>query len=348
MKQKRQIISILILIISIICSLIFIPWMSVRALFTPLPDTVQKQVDATEKLGLDGIIVYIDQGSEEPVFYTTGFADRDAQIAIEPNDLFKIASISKLYIAVAAVKLIDDQLLSLDSTLAELLPELETRIEYADQITLRMMIQHRSGIPDWVEDPEFPWDRSVTDVDEVLEFVLDDPANFKPDARYEYSNTNYLLIGKIIDKTLGYSYKEYIREVILEPLGLKNTYGSLREAGADNVISGYTVEYEGDVKLLDFVAPGGSMVATAEDVGIFIRALNDGSLLTDEEQALYSSVYVYGHTGLLPGYSSIAEYHADIDTVVVQFVNTSGGETWSVTQIMYNRILRILRNQNGQ
>ncbi len=348
MKRKKRIISVLILTISIVCSAIFIPWMSVRALFTPLPDTVQEQVEAAEKLGLDGIIVYVDQGSKEPVFYTAGFADRDAQVAIDQDDLFKIASISKLYIAVAAVKLIDDQLLSLDSTLAQLLPELDGRIEYADVITLRMMLQHRSGIPDWIKDPEFPWDRSVTGVDEVLAFALDKPADFEPDARYEYSNTNYLLIGKIIDKTLGYSYKEYIREVILEPLGLTHTYGSLSEAGADNVISGYTVEYDGDVKLLDFVAPGGSMVATAEDVGIFIRALNDGSLLTDEEQALYSSVYVYGHTGLLPGYSSIAEYHADIDTVVVQFVNTSGGETWSVTQIMYNRIVKILRKQDKQ
>ena len=346
MKQKKRIISILVITVSIVCSVIFIPWTSLRAMFTPLPDTVQEQVNSATKLGLDGIIVYIDQGSQEPVFYTAGFSDRDAQTEIGPNDLFKIASISKLYIAVAAVKLIDDQKLSLDSTLAELLPELDGRIEYADMITLRMMLQHRSGIPDWVEDPEFPWDRSVTDVDEVLAFVLDDPADFKPDARYKYSNTNYLLIGKIIDKTLGYSYKEYIRQEILKPLGLTHTYGSLSEAGADNVISGYTVEYDGDVKLLDFVAPGGSMVATAEDVGIFLRALNDGSLLTDTEQALYSTVYVYGHTGLLPGYSSIAEYHADIDTVVVQFVNTSGGQTWSVTQIMYNRIVKILQKQN--
>ncbi len=121
----------------------------------------------------------------------------------------------------------------------------------------------------------------------------------------------------------------------------------MSEAGADKVFSGYTVEYEGDVKMLDFVAPGGSMVATAEDVGIFLKALNDGSLLNDEEQAIYSSVYVYEHTGLLPGYSSIAKYYKDTDTVVVQFVNTSGGETWNITEIVYNRIVRILRNKMG-
>ena len=67
------------------------------------------------------------------------------------------------------------------------------------------------------------------------------------------------------------------------------------------------------------------MVATAEDVGIFIRALNDGSLLTDSEEAIYSSVYEYEHTGLLSGYSSIARYYEDMDAVVVLFANTSGG-----------------------
>ena len=87
------------------------------------------------------------------------------------------------------------------------------------------------------------------------------------------------------------------------------------------------------------------MVATAEDVGIFLRALNDGSLLNDKEQAIYSSIYVYEHTGLLPGYSSIAKYHKDIDAVVVQFVNTSGGYSWNVSEKINNRIVKILKRR---
>jgi hypothetical protein len=71
-------------------------------------------------------------------------------------------------------------------------------------------------------------------------------------------------------------------------------------------------------------------------------------LLNDEEQAIYSSVYVYDHTGLLPGYSSIARYYKDIDAVVVLFVNTSGGDTWNITEIVYNRIVKILQKENGQ
>ncbi len=348
MKRKKLIVIIIVLIVSIACVVVFVPWDILMVRISPLPNTVQEQVERAAEFKLDGVIVYVSQSSDESSLFAAGWQNRGSKTPMDPNALFKIASISKLYIAVAAVKLVDNQVLSLDSTLAVLLPEVDGRIENADSITLRMLLQHRSGIPDWIEAPDFPWDESITNVDDVLEFVLDDPADFKPDAKYDYSNTNYLLIGKIIDRTLGYSYKKYIKEQILVPLGLTNTFSSMEEAGADNVVSGYVIGYEGDVKMLDFVAPGSEMVATAEDVGIFLRALNDGSLLTDSEEAIYSSVYEYEHTGLLSGYSSIARYYEDIDAVVVLFANTSGGKSWGIVKAVYDRIIRILRNQNIQ
>ena len=112
---------------------------------------------------------------------------------------------------------------------------------------------------------------------------------------------------------------------------------------AREVTSGYDSHYDKDVKMLDFVSPGGSMVATAQDVGIFLRALNVGSLLNKDEQAIYSFIYEYEHTGLLPGYQSIARYHKDIDAVVIQFVNTSGGDMWTISEIVYNRVIKILK-----
>ncbi len=87
------------------------------------------------------------------------------------------------------------------------------------------------------------------------------------------------------------------------------------------------------------------MVATAQDVGVFLRAFNDGTLLNDDEQAIYSSIYEYGHKGWLLGYQSITRYHEDIDAVVVQFVNTTGGDSELLTIVVYNRIVRILGRQ---
>jgi hypothetical protein len=124
----------------------------------------------------------------------------------------------------------------------------------------------------------------------------------------------------------------------------------------DDVVSGYWYQYDDDLRSLDYIVPGGSMIATAQDVGIFLRALNDGSLLTDAEQAIYSSIYEYEHTGWVSGYYSIARYYKDIDTVVVQFVNTTGGDTWGlsditggkalgISNIIYDRIVGILHRQ---
>jgi CubicO group peptidase (beta-lactamase class C family) len=241
--------------------------------------------------------------------------------------------------------------LSLDETLADYLPELVGRIEYADQITLRMMVQHRSGIPNFTDVAGFDWFTPQTDEDKNLELILDKPADFKPDTRYSYSNSNYLLLGRILDKVLGYSHHQYVYDEILAPLGLTNTYFTLDEVEYDDVVSGYWYEYDDDLRFL-----GGSMIATAQDVGIFLRALNDGSLLNDNEQAIYSSIYEYEHTGWVPGYFSVARYHEDIDTVVIQFVSTTGGDTWgtanaiggkttAISNIVYNRIVKILHRQ---
>jgi len=345
MKQTKPLLKIIIPIIAIICAVVFIPWVMVRASLAPLPHTIQEAIDNALAYKLDGVIVYVDQKGKPPAFYSAGWKDKENKVPADPKALFKIASISKLYIAVATAKIINSQKLSLNDTLAKLLPELAGRIENANQITLRMLLQHRSGIPDWIKDPNFPWDNPPTDVNKVLELVLDEPSDFKPDSHYEYSNTNYLLIGKILDKTLGFKHQQYIKNEILTPLGLTHTFSLLSEVDTREVCSGYDSHYDKDVKMLDFVSPSGSMVATAQDVGIFLRALNDGSLLNKEEQAMYSSIYKYEHTGLLPGYQSIARYHKDIDAVVIQFVNTSGGNAWTTSEILYNNIIKILRNK---
>jgi len=329
--------------VAIISTMVFAPWIIIKAWILPLPDTIHEQVNEAIGHGFDGIIVYVDEGGKPPAFYTAGWNDRKNKIPAKPQALFKIASISKLYVAVAVTKLVNDKRLSLDKTLAEYFPELKGRIENAEKITVRMMVQHRSGIPNFTDYPGF-WADQPKSNGEMLELALDLPANFEPDEEYAYSNTNYLLLSKLIDKVVGYYHHQYIKEEILMPLELNNTFSSLNEVNIDDVMSGYYVGIESDLKTDER-----GMVATAEDVGIFLRALNDGSLFEDGEQEIYSSIYVYEHTGLVPGYQSIAKYHKDIDAIVIQFVNTTNfdGYTWTTSEIVYNRIVKILRRKKA-
>jgi len=337
-KKIKKILRILLPIVTII-SMFFVPWVLLRVWLAPLPDTVQEQVTEATKLGFDGIIVYVEQGGKEPDFYTAGWNNREKRIPADASSLFKIASIGKLYDAVAITKLVNDNELSLDKKLADFLPELVGRIENAEEITLRMMVQHKSGIPNFTDSPNF-WIKPPENSKDTLELVLDLPANFQPGEDYEYSNTNYLLISEIIEKELGYSKFQYIKEEILVPLGLKNTFASVHDVNMDDLMSGYYVGIEEDIKTADY----GSMIATVEDLGIFLRSLNDGSVFDNGEQEIYSSIYQYGHTGLIPGYQSIARYHQDIDAVVIQFGNTTNfeGYTWNLFEIVYNRVIKIL------
>ncbi|MCB0838050.1 MAG: beta-lactamase family protein, partial [Bacteroidetes bacterium] len=333
--KKPRLLTLTSSIVVIIITLIFLTGCSRDIIY--FPGTVQEEVDKMIDRGFDGMIVYVNQAGESS-FYSAGWKDREKQIPADPHALFKIASISKLYIAAATTQLVANEALSLDQTLAELIPEVEGKIEYADQITLKMMIQHRSGIPEYIFLPGFADSDPEDDYMTTASLVFDLPADFTPDKKYRYSNTNYLLIGEILDRTLGYSHHEYIRNHILIPLGLHNTYSLYSEVDSNEVVSGYYIGYEPDLKSIEHTRPGGSMVATAEDVGIFLRALIDGTLFSAEEQEIYSSVYEYEHTGWLHGYTSIARYHSDIDAVVVQFVNTSGKEIfWLKLERAYNR-----------
>lgn len=342
MKKTKRILRIVFIIASI-SSLWFVPWILVKAWILPLPNSVQEQLDEGIGHGFDGMIVYVDQAGKPPEFYAAGWHDRKAKIPADPNALFKIASISKLYAAVAITRLAKDKRLSLDETLADYFPELVGRIENAEKITLRLMVQHRSGIPNFTDNPAY-WQNEQENGKKALEFALDLPANFEPDKDYGYSNTNYLLLRQIIEKVIGYSHEQYIKEEILIPLGLKNTFFSLNEVDLDDVMSGYYVGIDKDFKTNE-----NGMLATAEDVGIFLRALNDGSVFEEGEQEIYSSIYEYEHGGLVPGYQSLAEYHEDIDTVVVQFMNTTDfeGYEWNLSEIVINRIVKILRRKKS-
>jgi hypothetical protein len=115
----------------------------------------------------------------------------------------------------------------------------------------------------------------------------------------------------------------------------------------EDVMSGYHVGYPHDLKTNDY-----GMHATAEDVGTFLRALNDadrqGTLFEPGEQEIYASIYEYEHSGWVPGYQSFAKYYKDIDAVVVEFYSTTDPKlyNWNLSEIINNRIVKIIRNEN--
>lgn len=311
--------------------------------FPPLAEEMNDELGRAIDIGFDGIIVHVNQAGKT-ASYSAGWGDRENLIPADPDALFKIASISKLYVAATTTMLVAEGVLSLDDTLTDMLPEVAPRIQYASTITLRMLLQHRSGIPDFVYHPDIH-NADIVENDDTYQYVLDQPANFKPGQSYGYSNSNYFLIGEILDRALGESHHQFIQDRILTPLGLADTYLLLRDANLNDVMKGYVIGVDDGDQFWkwEHVQPSGSMVASAADVAGFVKALVDGTLLTAQEQAIYSSVYEYEHTGWVPGYTSIVRYHSDIDAVVVMFVNTSFDELfWLDLERTYRRVVQVL------
>lgn len=336
-KQAKRIFRIALLVASI-GSLFLVPWRLVWAWVRPLPSTVQAQVEQALDYGFEGVIVYVDAGGQAPAWYTAGWQERSKQVPARPDALFKIGSINKLYTALAITKLVHAGRLDLDAPLASYLPELVGRIEHAERITLRMLVQHRSGIPNFTDTPDY-WAHPKERDHKKLELVLDKPADFEPGAEHAYCNTNYLLLSMIMDRTLGYPRSRYIQADILEPLGLQHTFFSLSEVPLDEVMSGYHLGHPHDLKTDEQ-----GMLATAADVGSFVRALNDGSAFGEGEQAIYTSIYELGHDGWVPGYQSFAHYHPDLEAVVVAFYSTTDPDLllWNTAEIVNGRIVKIL------
>jgi len=341
-KKRTTWIIRITLLLGTVVSLYFVPWIIVKAWILPLPETVQEQVDEAVELGLNGVIVYVDKAGAPPALYTAGWHDPKAKIPARADAYFKIASISKLFTAVAIAKLASSGKLSLDKTVADYFPELKGRIANADKITVRMLVQHRSGIPNFTDTPDY-WAAPKATSEEKLALILDKPANFAPDTDYEYCNTNYLLLTEIMDKVLGYPHFDFIQQKILNRLELKNTLRSVTEVDPDEIMSGYHVGHPHDLRSDNI-----GMVATAEDVGIFLRALNDGTLFNKDENEMYSSLYRYNHSGWVPGYMSFANYNEETDAVVVLFTNTTDRKLylWNVSEVVCRRIARILQKES--
>src|SRR5689334_10045930 len=168
-------------------------------------------------VALPGSIVHY----RNPAFSTwsgaAGLGDLRAKVAMRSHDTFRGGSLTKPFLATVTLQHVEEGTLSLDQTLIELLPEREAdRIEKAEEITLRMLLNHRSGIPEWltpevgmrvIANPAYVWT-----AEELIDLSSAQPRSFEPGQAYSYSNTNYTVLGRVLEHALGKSWRAQVRE----------------------------------------------------------------------------------------------------------------------------------------
>jgi D-alanyl-D-alanine carboxypeptidase len=164
-------------------------------------------------------------------FGASGVADLATGRVLQPSDRFQIGSITKTFVATTTLQLVEEGILNLDDKLTDRLPTSVTEwIPNANQITLRQLLNHTSGVPDYT-DVLFRWAAVNPGVffnnwqpQELVSFIDGLEASFQPGDSWQYSNTNYLLLGMVVETATNNNIAQEIRDRILEPLALTNTF----------------------------------------------------------------------------------------------------------------------------
>jgi D-alanyl-D-alanine carboxypeptidase len=306
----------------------------------------QARLNELVKAGAPGAVVLIRKGGSTKVF-AAGLADRRTRRPMRVNDRFRVASITKSFVATIVLQLVSENKLSLSDTVEQLLPGL---LPNGAQITVTELLQHTSGLYDYENDPRLyaPYLKGnlgyTWTPQKLVALALTHQPLFSPGARWSYSNTNYLVLGLIIEAVTKHKLDDELTRRILRPLGLHATrLGADRTMGSP-AAHGY---YRGrDVSQLSFsfAWAAGSMVSTAGDVAQFYRALLGGKLLGPQQLkqmettvpasgaddyglGLWHRVLTcgsgWGHPGLAVGYESFAWSSKDGRRQVVALATTT-------------------------
>jgi D-alanyl-D-alanine carboxypeptidase len=228
---------------------------------------------------------------------TAGFSDLSTGVAVQQNDLFQIGSITKTFTATTILQLVQEKKVNLDDTLSRWLPtETKSIIPNADTITIKQLLNHTSGIANYTDAPSFLDALSANPTkqlqpEELLNFVKGADPTSAPGEQFSYSNTNYILLGLVIERATGSTFSYEIRERILDPLGMRNTFIGSQEPITGSYAHGYNdLNGNGQFDVADgedvtnlnlsWAGSAGNIVSNAADLTRFGQALLSSELLS--------------------------------------------------------------------
>jgi len=299
-----------------------------------------------------GLIAYIVKEGEEEVIIKRGVSNLTTNEPVDENNFFRIASITKTFTTEAVLILADQQLIDLNATVASYLQEYN--IPGSDTITVRMLGNMTSGLVSYTADTTFykqlyflrgEW---VFCAPELIFYSSKYPLKFTPGSKYEYCNTNTVILGEIIKKVTGKSVSQVFAEEIFQPLGMENTiWPTSRYLPAP-----YTHGYSANVgSLIDvtnwnpsYGDAAGILVSNFTDLKIWAKEINEMKLLSaslkaerrgwiDEDPVNNPGQNYYGfglmkyrdwigHSGVIEGYNTQIYYNTVKDIMIIINTNT--------------------------
>ena len=352
---------------------------AIHPVWTYPPDPVQEKMDSLVRTSeIPGLSFSIIFANGEQLNYSSGYAHQSKRIRLGPTDTFLSGSIGKTYAAALLFQLIDQGKVRLEDPFLSFFPDTQWLLKLPNikEITVEHLLQHRSGLPRWVLKPEV-WKTLSKDPDKVwtyedrLSFVFDDPPVHSTGQGWAYSDTNYLLIGMLIEKLMATGYYVAVDSLILQPFELVNTFPS-NSRTIPGLAMGYS-QMPPQFHIPDTVCmgdqyvfnpqmewTGGGMASTTSDLARWAKIYYEGSLFSfqlleeivrinpngkevmgSHSYGMGSFIYptqlgiAYGHSGFMPGYNAIFAYYPDLKVAVAIHSNCDFvGSKISLTQCL--------------
>jgi D-alanyl-D-alanine carboxypeptidase len=251
-------------------------------------ESIGDQLDAVVATGVPGAVA-VAVGLDGRIEAAAGFADLGMGEVLTVDDRFRIGSVTKIFVAALVLQLVAEGVLDLDGDAAP----------FAEGITIRQLLNHTSGLEDWVGDiVEFfepyrldPGHRFGLTPHEQLQLVLEKPREFAPGERWAYHGSNYLVLRLVVEETTGMTLRDALRERVLEPLSLERTdlvEGPLHGDCARGYLSADNPLLPGESEPVDvteidvpFHGAGGGVVSTPAEIARMLRVQLRGEFLPD-------------------------------------------------------------------
>lgn len=307
---------------------------------------------------IDSLLTYLNSNNKfmgqlsiregDNVVFSKAYGLPQSQSKPDGYTKYKIGSVTKTFTAVMIMQLVEEKRLKLEDKLSKFYPQ----IPNADKITINDLLRHRSGILDYVNADSTVNMMAKVSKKEMIAKIAAYPSVFEPNSKAEYSNSNYYLLGCIIEDLTKVSYATNLKNRITNRLKLKNTY--MVDKVDVNRNESYSYIYDGSKWNLfpewDMSLPfaAGGITSNANDLTAFMRGLFNGKLLKQssslEEMTKLNQSYgiglvtfpfgerkFYGHTGGIEGYKSVVGYYPTEKLGISLIVN---GDNFNRNDIM--------------
>ncbi len=280
-----------------------------------------------------------------------GFSDVEKQQKANMNTRYRVGSVSKTFTAVLIMKAVEDKKISLDQKLSDFYPE----IPNAGKITIEQLLQHRTGIQNLTNKAEFAeyYTKPQTEAD-LINTIKKYASDFEPGSKHEYSNSNYILLGFILEKVYKKPYAELIKDKIVKPLKLTLTGVGEKIDTSKNQAESYLYANENYHRLpetdMSVPAGAGNITSTPTELITFITGLEQGKLIKKsnvDKMKNFIDGYGYGlvklpddsnsgfgHNGVIDGFISAVFYFPDEKLAVSYTINQADMDTDEIFEKM--------------